>query len=107
MKMEQSDKNINNNTSFKSHILLPVLFTLTLLVAILFVAVKDFIEGLEPFIIWFYFGIVLAYLAIAIYDLITNKEKSKQNKTFVLIMIILTVIAEVLYAVFYLIAQGR
>lgn len=107
MKMEQSDKNINNNTSFKSHILLPVLFLLTLLVAILFVAIEDFIDGLEPFIIWFYFGIVMAYLAISIFDLITNKEKNKKLKTFVLVMIILTFVAEILYAIFFIIAKGR
>lgn len=97
----------DNNIGFKSHILLPVLFVLTLTVAILFVAVNNFINGLEPFIIWFYFAIVMLYLVVAIFDLITNKEKSKKSKRFVLIMIILTFVAEVLYAIFYLIANGK
>lgn len=103
--MEQS--NNNNNTSFKSHILLPVLCFLTLLVAILFIAVDDFINGLEPLIIWLYFGIVIAYLAIAIFDIITNKTKSKKMKNYIIVMISLTFISEILYAIFYIIARGK
>ena len=67
--------------------------------------IEDFIVDLSPFIVWLYFGVVLAYVAVAILDLFINKEKSKKLKVFVIIMASLTIIASILYVVFYLIAK--
>ncbi len=93
--------------NFKSHVLLPVIFVLTLAVAILFVANEDFIVDLSPFIIWFYFSVVILYLIVAIIDMILNKERTKKKKIWITIMIGCTLIAAVLYLVFYFIAKGR
>ena len=94
-----------NNISFKSHILLPVLFVLTLTFAIMFVAISGFNEGLSPLVIWFYFGVVLAYSIIAIVDNFVQKEKSKWKKIFSNIMAILTIAVDILYCIFYLITK--
>lgn len=101
--MEQS----NNKTGFKSHILLPVLCFLTLLVAIFLITVDDFANGLEPLIIWFYFGIVLAYLAVTIFDVIIDKSKSKKMKNYIIVMIALTLVSDILYAIFYILTRGK
>lgn len=93
--------------SFKTHILLPIIFVLTLAVAIMFVAVKDFIVDMSPLVVWLYFGVVLAYTAVAIFDLFINKERSKKNKIFVIIMAVFVIVSAILYAIFYLIAKGN
>lgn len=102
--MEENKQAIQQR-SFKTHILLPIIFAITLAVAIMFIAIEDFIVDLSPFIVWLYFGVVLAYVAVAILDLFINKEKSKKLKVFVIIMASLTIIASILYVVFYLIAK--
>ena len=93
--------------SFKTHILLPVIFVLTVAVAIMFIAVKDFLVDMSPLVIWLYFGVVLSYTAVAIVDLFINKERSKKNKIFIIIMAVLVFISACLYVTFYLIAKGR
>ena len=70
--------------SFKTHILLPVIFVLTVAVAIMFIAVKDFLVDMSPLVIWLYFGVVLSYTAVAIVDLFINKERSIKNKIFII-----------------------
>ena len=99
------DNKQNNSPSFKSHILLPIIFILTLVVAILFIASDRFIEGLDAFIIWFYFAICIIYVVIALIDCFLNKEKSQKQKNFIILMSILSIIAAILYIVFYLIAK--
>ena len=95
----------NNSISFKSHILLPILFALTLTFAIMFMVVDDFTDGLNQIIIWFYFGVVIAYSIVAIIDNFYNKEKAKKMKIFTTIMAILTIVADILYCIFYLIVK--
>ena len=92
-------------TGFKSHILLPIIFVLTLTVAILFVASDAFMEGLDAFIIWLYFAVCVIYVCIALTDCFINKDKSQKQKNFIILMSILTIIAAILYVVFYLIAK--
>ena len=93
----------NNSISFKSHILLPLLFALTLAFAIMFIAINGFIDGLSPIIIWFYFGVVIAYSIVAIIDNFYNKDKNKNLKIFSNIMAVLTIAADAMYCIFYLI----
>lgn len=95
----------NKSISFKSHILLPVLFVLTLTLAILFKAIYNFTEGLSPIIIWFYFGVVFAYSIVAIIDNFYNKEKEKKMKIFTNVMAILTIASDALYCIFYLLVK--
>ena len=104
--MEKNKQEIQQRT-FKTHILLPFIFIITIAVAIMFIAVKDFIVDLSPFIVWLYFGVVLAYVAVAILDLIVNKERGKKQKIFIVIMSVLAIIASILYATFYLIAKSK
>ena len=92
---------------FKSQIILPIIFALTLLVGICFLAVKDFIKDLSPIVVWLYFAVSIAYSIIAIYDAIVNKERVKKQKIFILIMCVLSIIASILYAIFFIIAKGR
>ena len=95
----------NKLPSIKSHILLPIIFALTLTVGILFVASDDFLEGTDSFIIWLYFSICLIYVGLSLMDCYYNKEKKEKEKRFVIIMAVLSVVALILYAVFYLIAK--
>lgn len=92
---------------FKTHILLPIIFILTLVVAILFVADKTFIIDMEPFVVWLYFSMVVIYLGVSVFDLFTNKNRSKNTKIFIVIFAVLSLIAIILYLIFYLIAKGR
>ena len=92
---------------FKTHILLPIIFILTLVVAILFIADKTFIIDIEPFVVWLYFAMVVIYLGVSVFDLFTNKNRSKNTKIFIVIFAILSLVAIILYLVFYLIAKGR
>lgn len=104
--MEKNKQEIQQK-AFKTHILLPFIFIITIAVAIMFITVKDFIVDLSPFIVWLYFGVVLAYVAVAILDLIVNKERGKKQKIFIVIMSALAIIASILYATFYLIAKSK
>lgn len=91
--------------NFKTHVLLPIIFIITLAISILFIANKNYFEDTDTWIFWFWFGVALAYTAIATYDLITNKEKSRKLKIFVIVMIGLNIIADILYVIFYIIAR--
>lgn len=93
--------------NFKSHIILPVIFVLTTLVAIFFIVDDDFIVDLSPIIIWFYFSVVVLYTAVAFLDNFLNKERTKKQKIWIMIMAGLTMIAAALYLVFYILAKGR
>ena len=104
--MEKNKQEIQQK-AFKTHILLPFIFIITIAVAIMFITVKDFIVDLSPFIVWLYFGVVLAYVGVAILDLIINKERGKKLKIFIVIMSVLAIIASILYATFYLIAKNK
>ena len=105
--MKENNQQQTTLKQFKTHILLPFIFVITLAVAIMFISVKDFVTDLTPLIVYFYFGVSVAYSAIAILDLFVYKNKTKGLKIFVLTMIILNVIASGLYLTFYLIANGR
>ena len=108
MKKEVDKKNEelqNKVPSIKSHILLPIIFALTLTVAILFIASDDFLDGTDAFIIWLYFSICLIYVGLSLMDCYHNKDKKEKEKKFVIIMAVLSVIALILYAVFYLMAK--
>lgn len=91
--------------NFKTHILLPVIFILTLVVAICFIAIDDFTEGLGNIIVWFYFGVVIAYCVVAIVDLKLNKDRTRKMRTFIITMLVLTFIAAILYATFFIIGR--
>ena len=93
--------------SIKSQILLQIIFVFTLAVALFFLLKDGFTDGLNPLIIWFYFGVTVIYEGLAIFDLIKFKEKSKGLKIFILIMLILSIVSSILYATFYLIALGK
>lgn len=102
--MEESEKIY---PKFKTHIILPFLFALTLSIAILFITIDDFTLELSGLIVWFYFGVCLLYCIMAIIDLYLNKGRSKKQFIFILIMDILTILVTILYAVFYLIARSK
>lgn len=90
---------------FKTHILLPVIFALTTALAVSIMAVDGFLVDLGAVVIWFYFAVVLGYVGVAIVDLCISKTKSKKLKIFIVIMASLTLIADVLYAIFYIIKR--
>ena len=92
---------------FKTHVLLPIIFVFSLVVAILFIADKTFIKDIDGFVVWLYFVIVLFYIGVSIFDLIINKNRSKKMVGFIIAFIVLSAIAITLYLVFYLIAKGR
>lgn len=92
---------------FKTHILLPIIFILTLVVAIFFVADKTFIVDMSPFVVWLYFAMVVTYIGVSIFDLFINKNRSKNSIIFIVVFEVLSTIAIILYLIFYLIAKGR
>ena len=102
--MEQEQKT-PTTMKFKSHIVLPFITIFTIAVAICFIAVKGFTYDLNQIIVWFFFAINLIYIAISIFDLYVNKEKSKNQKVFVSVMCVVDFVATVLYAVFFLMAK--
>ena len=93
----------SSTMNFKSHIIVPFIFVITTIVAILFAASDSFIEGLEPFIVWFYFAIVIAYLIVAVIEARKSNEKSEKRKNFIYVMALLSSVSAVHYIVFYLI----
>ena len=104
MKMDNLE-NKNSVINLKSHILLPVIFILTLTVGICFVAVKDFTKDLNAIIVWIFFAVCLAYSILAIVDIFLSKEKSKKQKDFIKVMVILSIISTITYIILYLIAK--
>ena len=79
MKME----NLENKTpvmNLKSHILLPVIFILTIAISICFLVVEDFTKDLNAIIVWVFFGVCLAYSVVAIIDTYISKEQKKENQ---------------------------
>lgn len=101
--METNKNNQPSGINFKSQIIVPLIFVVTTVVAILFATSKSFTEDLNPFIIWFYFTIVIGYLVVAIIEAIKSKEKSGKTKKFIYVMSVLSAISAILYIVFYLI----
>lgn len=105
MKME----NLENKTpvmNLKSHILLPVIFILTIAISICFLVVEDFTKDLNPIIVWIFFGVCLAYSVVAIIDTYISKEQKKENQIkFIKVMAILSIISTIAYAVIYLIIK--
>ena len=99
------EKKIENTIDTKSHILLPVIFLLTLIIAILFLASDSFMEGLSPIMVWFFFAVCLIYISIALFDCYKNTTKTQKQKSFIIIMSILSTISTILFIVFYLIAK--
>lgn len=98
----------NNETkqkaiNFKSHILLPVIFAITLTIAIMFATADDFIDDLSPFVVYLFFAVGIFYSITAIIDNKMSQEKTKKTKMFVYVMTILTFISSALYLIFYLI----
>ena len=71
------NQNKQESYSFKTHLVIPANFVITLAVAICFVAVKNFTDDLSPIVIWFYFAISVLATFVAIFDLKVNKEKNK------------------------------
>ena len=101
-------ENLENKTpviNLKSHILLPVIFILTLSIGICFVAVKDFTKDLSSIVVWIFFVVCLAYSILAIVDLYLSKEKSKKQKDFIKVMAILSIISTIAFIILYLIAK--
>lgn len=105
MKME----NLENKTpvmNLKSHILLPVIFILTIAISICFLVVEDFTKDLNAIIVWIFFGVCLAYSVVAIIDTYISKEQKKENQIkFIKVMAILSIISTIAYAVIYLIIK--
>ena len=105
MKME----NLENKTpvmNLKSHILLPVIFILTVAISICFLVVEDFTKDLNAIIVWIFFGVCLAYSVVAIIDTYISKEQKKENQIkFIKVMAILSIISTIAYAVIYLIIK--
>ena len=99
----ENQENKPASLNFKSQILLPVLFIISLIVAIMFASVDGFIEELNAAVVWVFFAVGVLYLAVATYDLITSKEKTRKTKMFIFVMEILTTISLILYLVFYLV----
>lgn len=91
--------------NFKTHIILPFIFILTTVVAICFVAINDFVVEQSKIVIWFYFGVVLAYCALAIFDIVTNKDKSKKIKIFTIVMLSLVLLSCILYVVLFIVGS--
>ncbi len=102
--MEESNKIY---PKVKTHIVLPFLFILTLTISICMLTIDDFTLELSGFIVWFYVIICMFYCAIAIFDLFYNKQREKKQKIFISLMSILTIIACVLYIIFYLMVRGK
>lgn len=98
----ENQENKQKAINFKSHILLPVIFIITLVLSIMFAAVDGFTDDLSPLVIYFFFAVGLFYNITAIIDAKMSEEKSKKTKTFIYIMSILTAISSILYLVFYL-----
>lgn len=94
-------KNENKEFGLKSQIIIPIFFALTVIVTIFIIAKEDFSDGLAPFVVWTYFGVLLAYCGISIFDVCVKKERAKSEKIFILVMAILTIIASVCFVVFY------
>lgn len=101
-----TEKSNNNETqsekvkiTTKSKILLPVIFVLTLTVALCGLLVKDFKDGLSNIVIWCYFGVVLLYVGVSILDAVMNKQ-DKKKCTFIIVFSILVVIADILFIIF-------
>ena len=99
------NQNKQESYSFKTHLVIPANFVITLAVAICFVAVKNFTDDLSPIVIWFYFAISVLATFVAIFDLKVNKEKTDKQKMFVAIMSALNIVAIILYLIFYLIVK--
>lgn len=92
--------------NLKSQILLPLIFILTLVIGICFVAVDDFTKDLSPIIVWIFFGVCLAYSVVAIVDTFISKEQKKPKQiVFIKVMAVLSIISTILYCVLYLIAK--
>ena len=106
MENQNEEPRIEYNV-LKSHILLPVIFVISLAVAIMFLAVKDFTVDIKDWIVWFYVGISILYVVASIIDLIKGKERKKGLQAFIAVMIILNIIASTLFVTFFLIAKGR
>lgn len=101
--MENKQNTQPSSMNFKTHIIVPFIFVITTVVAILLATSISFRDGLEPFIIWFYFSIVVCYLIVAIIEAYKSKEKSKKRKKFIYVMSALSFISAILYIVFYLV----
>ena len=105
MKME----NLENKTpvmNLKSHILLPVIFILTVAISICFLAIEDFIKDLNAIIVWVFFAVCLAYSIVAIIDTYISKEqKSEKQIKFIKVMAVLSIVSTIAYAVIYLIVK--
>ena len=102
-------ENLENKTpvmNLKSHILLPVIFILTVAISICFLVVEDFTKDLNAIIVWIFFGVCLAYSVVAIIDTYISKEQKKENQIkFIKVMAILSIISTIAYAVIYLIIK--
>lgn len=105
MKME----NLENKTpvmNLKSHILLPVIFILTVAISICFLVVEDFTKDLNAIIVWIFFAVCLAYSVVAIIDTYISKEQKKENQIkFIKVMAILSIVSTISYAIIYLIVK--
>ena len=105
MKME----NLENKTpvmNLKSHILLPVIFILTVAISICFLVVDDFTKDLNTIIVWIFFGVCLAYSVVAIIDTYISKEQKKENQIkFIKVMAVLSIFSTIAYAIIYLIVK--
>ena len=101
-------ENLENKSSvlnLKSQILLPVIFILTLSIGICFLAVDRFNEDLNPIIVWIFFGVCIAYIAVAVVDTFISKEKKEKQITFIRVMSALSTISTICFIVFYLISK--
>ena len=99
---------LNNKTpilNLKSQILLPVIFILTLVIGICFVAVKDFKEDLSAVVVWVFFSVCLVYSIMAIVDIFISKEKSIKLKRFILVMSILSILSTISFIILFLVSK--
>ena len=99
---------LNNKTTsinLKSQILLPVIFVLTLIIGICFVAVKDFKQDLNEIVVWVFFIVCLAYSIMAIVDTYISKEKGPKLIKFIKVMAILSIVSSISFIVLYLVSK--
>jgi len=101
--MEEMENQKVEYKSLKSEIFLPIIFALTLTIAILFIAEPSFKEDLEAFVIWVFCGSMTLYTGASIFDLVTKKNRSKGKKIYLGIISGFVIVSIILYIVFYLI----
>lgn len=98
-KMEQKTTEVRFTKT--SVFVLPIAFILCLVIGICFFAVNDFKADLNPLVIWLFFVVVIFYVGISIFDVISRKDVKKLKYIFVVAS--LAFMADIFYILaFYL-----